>query len=422
MTLPLPATAVPVETTAELEAAVRERFGDADVLIMAAAPSDFRPAEPIDAKLSREGGHGLSIDLEPTTDIVAAVAAGRRPDQTVIGFAAEHGDGAVERGREKLARKGLDAVVVNDISRSDIGFDSTDNEVTIVLAGCGAGGRPAVEGGGRGGHPRRGRALEDAGGGADYRRTTAMSSENAYELFKKGSELLEQGDFMAASVPLERARSLEPDKGSIREALGRAYFRSRRFDKAAEEFAAVVERYPVNDYAHFCLGRSLEKTGRRTRGPPPRGAGRPHAPGPHGLPGAREPAADGGLGSGDGSAGPRSFAAWPRTPTTASVIRPSRRSMPGSSTATIGMSPCTQMSRAWEQPKRTRRVWRFHQSSIQGSRSLAAWSASAWMRSRRSAIRRLASIGSPPTLSPGTTIPHSVWESRRAFSPGIDAR
>ena len=52
----------------------------------------------------------------------------------MIGFAAEHGDGAVERGREKLARKGLDAVVVNDISRSDIGFDSTDNEVTIVFA------------------------------------------------------------------------------------------------------------------------------------------------------------------------------------------------------------------------------------------------------------------------------------------------
>ena len=90
-----------------------------------------------------------------------------------------------------------------------------------------------------------------------------MTGENAYELFKKGSELLEKGDFMAASVPLERARSLEPDKGSIREALGRAYFRSRRFEQAAEEFAALVERYPVNDYAHFCLGRSLEKTGRR---------------------------------------------------------------------------------------------------------------------------------------------------------------
>jgi phosphopantothenoylcysteine decarboxylase/phosphopantothenate--cysteine ligase len=132
VTLALPATAVPVETTAELEAAVRDRFRDADVLIMAAAPSDFRPAEPLDAKISREGG--LSIELEPTTDIVAAVAADRRPGQTVIGFAAEHGNGALERGRAKLARKGLDAVVVNDISRSDIGFDSTDNEVTIVLA------------------------------------------------------------------------------------------------------------------------------------------------------------------------------------------------------------------------------------------------------------------------------------------------
>ena len=131
--LELPATAVPVETTAELEAAVRERFGDADVLIMAAAPADFRPAEPIDEKISREGSAGLSIELEPTADIVAGLAAERRPDQTVIGFAAEHGEGAVERGRAKLSRKGLDAVVVNDISRSDVGFDSTDNEVTIVL-------------------------------------------------------------------------------------------------------------------------------------------------------------------------------------------------------------------------------------------------------------------------------------------------
>jgi phosphopantothenoylcysteine decarboxylase / phosphopantothenate---cysteine ligase len=134
LALPRSVAAVPVETTAELEGAVRERFPGADVLIMAAAPADFRPAEPTDAKISREGSEGLSIELEPTTDIVAALASERRPDQTVIGFAAEHGDGALERGRAKLARKGLDAVVVNDISRSDIGFDSTDNEVTIVLA------------------------------------------------------------------------------------------------------------------------------------------------------------------------------------------------------------------------------------------------------------------------------------------------
>jgi Flp pilus assembly protein TadD len=88
-------------------------------------------------------------------------------------------------------------------------------------------------------------------------------SDSAYDLFMKGSELLERGDFMAAAIPLERARDLEPDKSSIREALGRAYFRSSRFEKAAEEFANVVERHPVNDYAHFCLGRSLENTGRR---------------------------------------------------------------------------------------------------------------------------------------------------------------
>jgi len=88
-------------------------------------------------------------------------------------------------------------------------------------------------------------------------------SDSAYDLFKKGSELLENGDFMAAAVPLERARELEPDKSSIREALGRAYFRSKRFEQAAVEFAAVVERHPVNDYAHFCLGRAFENTGRR---------------------------------------------------------------------------------------------------------------------------------------------------------------
>ena len=136
VTIPPPAVVeeVKVETTAELEAAVRERFPNADVLIMAAAPADFRPMEPADTKLLREENESLTVDLEPTEDIVAAVAAGRRPDQTVVGFAAEHGTGAVERGRAKLARKGLDAVVVNDISRTDIGFDSSENEVTIVLA------------------------------------------------------------------------------------------------------------------------------------------------------------------------------------------------------------------------------------------------------------------------------------------------
>ncbi len=136
VTIPRPAgiEEVTVETTAELEGAVLERFAGADVLIMAAAPADFRPANPTETKLAREENERIALELEPTQDIVAAVAAGRRPDQTVVGFAAEHGEGAVERGRAKLSRKGLDAVVVNDISRADIGFDSAENEVTIVLA------------------------------------------------------------------------------------------------------------------------------------------------------------------------------------------------------------------------------------------------------------------------------------------------
>ena len=92
--------------------------------------------------------------------------------------------------------------------------------------------------------------------------TPEQRGEVVYDLFKRGSALLDAGDFAAAAIPLEKARSLEPEKTSIREALGRAYFRCGRFEAAGEEFAAVVERAPVNDYAHFCLGRALWKTGR----------------------------------------------------------------------------------------------------------------------------------------------------------------
>jgi phosphopantothenoylcysteine decarboxylase/phosphopantothenate--cysteine ligase len=136
VSLPPPAgvRALTVGTAAELEAALRAEFGTADVLVMAAAPADFRPASPDAGKIAKRDRDGLVIELEPTTDILAGLAAERRVDQTLVGFAAEHGDGAVERGREKLTRKGLDAVVVNDISRSDIGFDADQNEVTIVLA------------------------------------------------------------------------------------------------------------------------------------------------------------------------------------------------------------------------------------------------------------------------------------------------
>jgi phosphopantothenoylcysteine decarboxylase/phosphopantothenate--cysteine ligase len=125
---------IDVESAAELERATTRAFEYADVLVMAAAVADFRPAAPEGSKISKSGRDGLKLDLEPTNDVLASVAGRRRPGQVLVGFAAEHGEGAVARARGKLERKGIDAVVVNDISRSDIGFDSGDNEVTVVTA------------------------------------------------------------------------------------------------------------------------------------------------------------------------------------------------------------------------------------------------------------------------------------------------
>ena len=88
------------------------------------------------------------------------------------------------------------------------------------------------------------------------------AADDTYALYTRGIELLENGDFAAATVPLAKVASREPEKSSVREALGRALFRSRRFKEAAAEFEAVVERYPTNDFAHFCLGRALDLTGR----------------------------------------------------------------------------------------------------------------------------------------------------------------
>src|SRR5581483_630701 len=119
-------TYVDVETAAELERAARDAFPDTDVLIMAAAVADFRPASPETSKISKTGRDGLTVELEPTTDVLAELAAQRRPGQTLVGFAAEHGEGAAERAREKLERKGVDAIVLNDVSQPGIGFDTAE--------------------------------------------------------------------------------------------------------------------------------------------------------------------------------------------------------------------------------------------------------------------------------------------------------
>jgi phosphopantothenoylcysteine decarboxylase/phosphopantothenate--cysteine ligase len=131
--LPAPAGVrrIDVETAAQLADALGIEFESADVLLMAAAPADFRPRKSEDEKIHREGTAELDVDLEPTEDILAGLGKRRRGGQTVIGFAAET-DAGVERAREKLERKGADAIVLNDVSRTEIGFESAENEVVIV--------------------------------------------------------------------------------------------------------------------------------------------------------------------------------------------------------------------------------------------------------------------------------------------------
>ena len=133
VTLPAPAGVkrVDVETTAELAHETIERFETQHVLLMAAAPADFR-TEPITGKIKRQDS--LNLNLQPTEDILAAISASRAESQVVVGFAAEHGGDAVGRARAKLARKGADLIVLNDVSDPTIGFESTENAVTLVTA------------------------------------------------------------------------------------------------------------------------------------------------------------------------------------------------------------------------------------------------------------------------------------------------
>jgi phosphopantothenoylcysteine decarboxylase / phosphopantothenate---cysteine ligase len=127
---------VAVQTAVDLGHACEREFDRCDVLLMAAAVADFRPATAAAEKLKKDRGVP-QLELEATDDVLSALAASRRPGQMLVGFAAEHGEQALEYGRAKLARKGLDAIVVNDISRPGIGFDADENQVTIVTANGG---------------------------------------------------------------------------------------------------------------------------------------------------------------------------------------------------------------------------------------------------------------------------------------------
>ena len=122
---------IDVETTAELTAALRQEFPACHLLLMAAAPADFSPGTAAATKIKRSG-EALDVRLEPTEDILAALAAIKAEGQTVVGFAAETGAGGIDRAREKLNRKGADLIVLNDVSDPRIGFESERNAVTLV--------------------------------------------------------------------------------------------------------------------------------------------------------------------------------------------------------------------------------------------------------------------------------------------------
>jgi phosphopantothenoylcysteine decarboxylase/phosphopantothenate--cysteine ligase len=126
---------VDVETAQELLDATEERFDGADVLLMAAAVADYRPEHAHAGKLKKDQAGGeLELRLVRTPDVLSTLSARRRSGQLLVGFAAEHGDGALEYAREKLDRKGVDAIVVNDVSTPGIALDSPENEVTVVTS------------------------------------------------------------------------------------------------------------------------------------------------------------------------------------------------------------------------------------------------------------------------------------------------
>jgi phosphopantothenoylcysteine decarboxylase/phosphopantothenate--cysteine ligase len=126
---------IDVETSADMEQAVGAAAEVADVVIMAAAVADFRPKRAVGSKLSKDDGVPELV-LEPTPDILAGLGARRRPGQVLVGFAAETHD-PVERGWRKLERKGVDLLVVNDVSAPGAGFDHDTNAVVILEAGGG---------------------------------------------------------------------------------------------------------------------------------------------------------------------------------------------------------------------------------------------------------------------------------------------
>jgi phosphopantothenoylcysteine decarboxylase/phosphopantothenate--cysteine ligase len=125
---------VDTPTAADLEREALLRAPDAEIVIMAAAVSDYRPSAALATKRPKDAA-AWTVELEPTTDVLATLGERRHRGQLLVGFAADRGAQGLERARRKLSGKGADLFVFNDVERSDIGFDSADNEVTLIAAG-----------------------------------------------------------------------------------------------------------------------------------------------------------------------------------------------------------------------------------------------------------------------------------------------
>ena len=123
---------VEAPTAADVERAVAAR-AEADVVLMAAAVSDYRPVETDEAKRPKDQ-ETWEVQLEPTVDVLRALGERRTNGQVLVGFAAETGENGLERAREKLSGKRVDLIVYNDVSREDVGFDTTENEVVLLSA------------------------------------------------------------------------------------------------------------------------------------------------------------------------------------------------------------------------------------------------------------------------------------------------
>jgi len=122
---------LPVISTEEMHQMVLSHASQCDIIIAAAAPADFRPAKVASQKLKKQGNQSLHLELEPTPDIIAAVAANKASGQVIIGFAAETNDG-LENARKKLTAKNLDAVVLNDVTQPGAGFETDTNQVSWI--------------------------------------------------------------------------------------------------------------------------------------------------------------------------------------------------------------------------------------------------------------------------------------------------